>query len=544
MTEKSKILIVDDRPENLIALKKSLEDLEVEFFTATSGDEALKIILHHQFALLILDVMMPGMDGYELAELIRSQNETKEVPLIFLTAMDSSKSSMFKGYQSGAVDFLFKPIEEEIIRNKAKVFIQLDKQKIEIQKVNKELQTSYDKLEERIEERTQELKQSKELAEKHSKAKTDFLSSMSHELRTPMNAILGFSQLMREDRKNPLSDFNNSRLDQILKAGDHLLHLINEVLDLTQVESGKATVSLEPINIAELTLDILNVIRPMAKKFDISLIDQITADDKTFVIADKIRLKQVLLNLISNGIKYNRKKGKVTLSLEKQGSDEINILVTDTGMGLSKEQIENIFEPFERLGANTYEIEGTGIGMTISKKLIELMNGRIKVKDLKGKGLQVSVCFPSCEPPALDKENNSSLQASPPYIFSKEKFTVLYIEDNKANVLLVEDILSEFEDVQLLISSQSQIGLDLAYAHQPNLILLDINLPEMDGLEVLKRLKNMEETCDIPVIAISANATSKDIERAKNLGFKDYITKPIDISNFKRVLTGFLNSHS
>jgi PAS domain S-box-containing protein len=397
----------------------------------------------------------------------------------------------------------------------------------------KELQHAYNELEIRIHERTHELNQAKELAEQHNQAKSEFLSRMSHELRTPMNAILGFAQIMNESRKDPLSDSHKSRLSQILKAGNHLLELINEVLDLARVEAGKITVSLEPINIAELATDVLNVVHPMAKKFNIRLVDEITAQKSIHIFADKTRLKQVLLNLLSNGIKYNRKEGSVTLSLEKQQDGFLNILVTDTGMGIPSKKLEKIFVPFDRLDAEGTEVEGTGIGMTISKRLIELMNGRIHVHSTMGKGSQFSVSLPSCAPKKINKKYEFlPLESSWPET-SKQKLTVLYIEDNKTNVLLVQDVLSDFPEVNILTAPHAAMGLDLAYAHQPDLILMDINLPGMDGFEALKRLQNMEETHDTPVIALSANAMQKDIDRAKEAGFKDYITKPIDIFQLK-----------
>jgi PAS domain S-box-containing protein len=404
----------------------------------------------------------------------------------------------------------------------------------------KELQHAYSELEKRIQERTHELNQAKELAEQHNQAKSEFLSRMSHELRTPMNAILGFAQIMNESRKDPLSDAHKSRLGQILKAGNHLLELINEVLDLARVEAGKITVSLEPINIAELATDVLNVVHPMAEKFNISLVDEVTAQNSVHIFADRTRLKQVLLNLLSNGIKYNRKEGSVTLSLGKQKNGIINILVTDTGMGIPSEKLEKIFVPFDRLDAEGSEVEGTGIGMTISKKLIELMNGRIHVHSTMGKGSQFSVSLPSCDPKKIAKKYEFlPLESSSPET-SKQKLTVLYIEDNKTNVFLVQDILSDFLEVNILTAPQAAMGLDLAYAHQPDLILMDINLPGMDGFEALKRLQNREETHKTPVIALSANAMQKDIDRAKEAGFKDYITKPINISKLKNKIDEYL----
>ncbi|MBC8283011.1 MAG: PAS domain S-box protein [Nitrospinae bacterium] len=437
------------------------------------------------------------------------------------------------------VEYISKPIfEKEKIIGAVVTFTDISARKA----ADEELHLAYKQLEIRIIERTKELSEAKELAEHHNHAKSEFLSRMSHELRTPMNAILGFAQIMNESSKDPLPKSHKARVLQILKAGNHLLALINEVLDLARVEAGKITVSLEPINIAELVRDVIHVTSPMAENFSIRLVDQITAQDNNYILADKTRLKQVLLNLISNGIKYNRKEGSVTLSLGKKVKGILNIHVTDTGMGISQENLEKIFDPFDRLGAESSQVEGTGIGMTISKKLIELMNGSVHVDSTLGKGSQLTVSLPLCDPNiSFGKNSISSPSKIQPPINSKNSYSILYIEDNQANVLLMQDILSDFPEVDLLTAPQAALGLDLAHAHKPNLILLDINLPDLDGFETLKRLQNMEETHNIPVVAISANAMQRDINRANKAGFKDYITKPIDLIKFKYLLNGLMN---
>ncbi|MEK9628506.1 MAG: PAS domain S-box protein [Nitrospinota bacterium] len=407
-----------------------------------------------------------------------------------------------------------------------------------------ELKHAYHVLEERIKERTQEIKAAKELAENHNQAKSEFLSRMSHELRTPMNAILGFAQIMNESKKDPLPDSHKKRLGQILKAGNHLLELINEVLDLARVEAGKITVSLEPVNIAELVSDKLNVIRPMAEKFNIQVIDKISSHNDIYVLADKTRLKQVLLNLTSNGIKYNRKFGRVTMSIDKHEGEFLNIHITDTGMGISSEKLKRIFEPFDRLGAEGSEVEGTGIGMTISKKLVELMNGQINVYSTPGEGSQFSISLPLGKSTTMKHKESFEITENSYSEFSTKHLTVLYIEDNKANMLLVQDILSNYLDINLLTAQQAQTGLDLAHAHQPDLILMDINLPDLDGFEILKRLQNMEETHQIPVIAISANAMQSDIKSALEAGFKTYLTKPLNIDQFKGIIEKYLATTS
>ena len=433
-------------------------------------------------------------------------------------------------------------VSESVVNGK-KSFLGIIRDISERKESEKELQHAYAKLEERIKERTEELWHSKNQAEKTNRAKSEFLSRMSHELRTPMNAILGFTQLMHESTKDPLPKVHQKRTTQILEAGNHLLELINEVLDLATIEAGKITVSLEPVCINDLVEEVVTVIRPLAQNFQVNLIDQVTSHDRNYVLADKTRLKQVLLNLVSNGIKYNRKEGSVTLSVQLEEGSNLRINITDTGMGIPEEKLTQLFDPFNRLGAEGGEIEGTGIGMTISKKLIEVMNGSIGVTSALGEGSTFYVSLPVCFL-TLGKIESRNTPMDNAIAGRKEtrRFTILYIEDNPANLKLIEDILTDYPEVRLLSATYAQMGIDIALSHKPDLILMDINLPDIDGIEALKRLRNFEETHETPVIAMSANAMKKDIDRAMAEGFKTYITKPIDIKNFRRTIEKELKS--
>ncbi len=425
----------------------------------------------------------------------------------------------------------------ESVVNDTKTFLGIIRDISERKESEKELQHAYNKLEERIEERTKELWESKNLADKNNQAKSEFLSRMSHELRTPMNAILGFAQLMKESSKDPLPNVHQKRVTQILKAGNHLLELINEVLDLACIEAGKITVSLEPVGVADIVDEALTVVRPLAQKLNIDLIDQITCNKELYVLADKTRLKQVLLNLLSNGIKYNRRGGSVTISSQLEEGSRLRIEVTDTGMGIPEEKMGRLFDPFNRLGAEDGEIEGTGIGMTISKKLIEVMHGSIGVTSTFGKGSTFYISLSATIPHGKTETGELSATAKQEGSEHDSKsFTLLYIEDNPANLHLIKDILTDYSEIKMLSATNGEAGLNLALSEKPDLILMDINLPDMDGTEVLKRLKNFEETHEIPVIAISANAMKKDIARAMAGGFKAYITKPIDIARFRKLI--------
>jgi PAS domain S-box-containing protein len=436
-------------------------------------------------------------------------------------------------------------VTESIINGKNS-FMGITRDISERKEAEKELKHAYSKLEERIEERTQELLESKNLAEKHNKAKSEFLSRMSHELRTPMNAILGFAQLMKVSTRDPLPKSHQNRTSQILNAGNHLLELINEVLDLAKIEAGKITVSLEPVCLADLVEEVLTVARPLSQNFHINLIDNISWNKNIYVMADKTRLKQVLLNLISNGIKYNRKEGSVTLSANIKDSLWLRIEVVDTGMGISEEKLTHLFEPFNRLGAENSEIEGTGIGMTISKNLIEVMNGSIGVESTPGQGSTFFVSLPTCTlRPEKTKFEEAPHQIKETIVLKETHlFKLLHIEDNPANLKLVEDILTDYPEIKFLSATHAKIGVDMAVTLKPDLILMDINLPDINGIEALKRLKNFEETHKIPVIAVSANAMKRDIDTAMAEGFKAYITKPINIENFRKIIESELKSEA
>ncbi len=379
-----------------------------------------------------------------------------------------------------------------------------------------------------------------EEAEKANQAKSEFLSRMSHELRTPLNAIIGFSEVIFYNSKEPLSSSQKKNLNHILKASQHLLELINDILDLSRIDSGKIRLLLEPINLAELMKNLSNLVYPIAEKEKVQL-NLTEIDSDIYVLGDKTRLKQSILNLLSNAIKYNRPSGQVSLEINRLPNNKTLIKISDTGIGIPNENFEDLFKPFNRLGADRSEIEGTGIGLAITKKLVELMNGSITVESELGKGSQFSIKIPSVNNPIKTINDANSKNQKFLDIEMKEKsFTILYVEDNSANLELVKQILSQFAHIEILSTSDGKIGLDLAKTHIPNLILLDINLPGISGLEVLKFLRGFEETKNIPVIAVSANAMESDIQKALQEGFDAYITKPIRVKDFLRRLEPYL----
>ena len=377
----------------------------------------------------------------------------------------------------------------------------------------------------------QALVEARDGAERANRAKSEFLSSMSHELRTPMNSILGFAQLLQTDPDNPLSDTQKESVDQIARAGWHLLQLINEVLDLAKVEAGKIDAILEDVDLDMVMAECLSLVMPLAEKHGIELVDQATSTG-LHVRADHTRLKQVVLNLVSNGIKYNRRNGSV--AIEAQCVEEwCEIAVIDTGVGLTTEQIDRIFVPFARVAARRDEIEGTGIGLTITRKLVALMGGVIGVDSRPGDGSRFWVRMPLFQGMPARARPPAGAQAAPVAraAATGHQQTVLYVEDNPANLTLVEYVLRQRRPhLRLLSAHTGELGISLAESQRPDLIILDISLPGMDGYQVLGVLRNTAVTRDTPVFALSANAMQSDIEKGLAAGFDDYLTKPIDVT--------------
>jgi len=405
-----------------------------------------------------------------------------------------------------------------------------------------ELEWHRDSLQLLIDDQTSDLKEAKEKAEKANFAKSEFLSKMSHELRTPLNAILGFGQLFNISKKDPLTDWQKQNIQHILKAGNHLLDLINEVLDLSKIESGNLEVLDDNVLLNPLIEEVVFLVRPIGEQKQISVINEVPENRKIWAKGDPVRLKQALLNLASNGIKYNSSGGSVKIDAMNENGQVI-IKVQDSGIGIPEDKLQEIFEPFSRLEIETTPVEGTGIGLSITKKLIELMNGSLKVCSRLGEGSLFEIeLVPGTagqdEVTATIIEEPESVEHDSSGEFLK---SILYIEDNPSNLALVKRILSIYPNISLFTAPEAKMGIELARGHRPDLILMDINLPGMDGITALKQLKKYEETKEIPVFALSANAMQSDIKKAMQCGFEEYITKPVDVNLFLKSVCGILN---
>jgi PAS domain S-box-containing protein len=374
------------------------------------------------------------------------------------------------------------------------------------------------------------LRAAKEEAEEANLAKSEFLSRMSHELRTPLTAILGFTELLQMG--GMAADQRDVFVDRTHRAGQHLLALINDILDISRVEAGSLSISIEPVDAAPLVEEAIELIAPMAKSRRIAVAN--TVHD-VMVMADMGRLRQVLLNLLSNAVKYNRESGAITISSRAVG-DSVAIAVSDTGLGIAEQDLPRLFQPFERLGVQTGEIEGTGIGLAISRGLVDLMGGTIDVTSAVGEGTRFTITLPSAVGPGTVATTSSSAKAD------EYTATLLYIEDNASNTVLVESALSMRPLIRFISAVQGQLGLELARDHQPDLILLDLHLPDISGEEVLAALKADGRTAAAPVIIVSADATKARIKELMAAGAHAYITKPLVIRDFLEAVDDTLAS--
>jgi len=550
--------------------KNDLEDLVIQQRIVENGDTLGTVYLRAENRLLqrtrdyltiALAVTLLAMGVAYL--LMRRMGRVVTAPIVAITAIArdvvatrdySRRAPRISDDEAGELVDSFNAMLREIegrTRELETSSTETAREAAERSRAQQEVMRLNEQLEQRVDERTlqlalanAELANAIEEARSANQAKSAFLSSMSHELRTPLNAILGFAQILTSDTLPSTLEQKKEFASHILKSGRHLLTLINEILDLAKVESGTVTLSMEPVALSDTLLEVRTMVEPIAAGRGVRVLFPETPG--AVLLADRTRLKQVLLNLLSNAVKYNREAGAVVVTCEQVAPDRLRLSVQDTGAGLAAEQVAALFQPFNRLGQEGGSQEGTGIGLVVTKRLVELMGGQIGVTSSPGVGsvfwIELATTAPLAAPTgetqaaavALDKA------AAPAGEQDTVPHLVLYVEDNPANLRLVEEIVRFRADLRLLSAHDGHVGLSLARAHRPEIILMDLNLPGMSGIEVLRQLRADPETADIPVIALTANAMPRDIERGLAAGFTRYLTKPIDIDKFTEAINSTL----
>jgi len=533
-----KILLVDDKSENLFALEVILSNEDYLCVKASSGNEALKILLQQQdFSIILMDVQMPDMDGFETAELIRGSEKLKHIPIIFLTASMDSPVNIFKGYQAGAVDYMIKPFSPEILKAKVAVFVDLYKKNHELLLQNEEMKrlnsdiTEQKRFEIELIEAKSKAENATRIAEDAMNAKQQFLSTMSHEIRTPMNAIIGFTRvLLRTELNIKQLEFLNAIKD----SGDTLIVLINDILDLAKVDAGKMTFEKTPFKLATSISSLIHLFEEKIQEKNLVLVKEYDNKIPEVLVGDPVRLQQIMLNLVSNAVKFTT-EGKITVSVHLLNEDEekvsIEFIVADTGIGIAENLIEVIFENFQQASSDTKRLYGgTGLGLAIAKQLVERQKGNISVKSQKDKGSTFSFIL-SFQKTDTKAENYSRetgfLESSNHQINTEINSTrVLVLEDNIVNQLLMQTLMDNF-GFDCDITANGKIALEQLKAKHYDLVLMDLQMPEMNGFETTEYIRNKMQS-KIPIIAVTANVTTIDLEKCKAVGMDDYIAKPLD----------------
>lgn len=539
------ILIVEDSPTQAAQLRRTLERNGFSVVAARNGAEALDLLQKQAPTLVISDVVMPGMSGFQLCSRIKADSQLKGIPVILLTSL-SNPNDVIKGLQCAADSFIVKPYDDEALFGRIQYILanlQLRRQSaaemgIEILFAGEKHLIRADRMQmvdmllstyETAVQRNLALAAAKQEAERANRAKSEFLSRMSHELRTPLNAILGFSQLLEMDAATP---HDRESVSQIIHAGSHLLELINEILDISRIEAGRVSIVPERVDAAELVEDCLALMAPLAQQRHIRIERPRERVSGAHVKADWQRLKQVLINLLSNAVKYNREHGTITVSFDSTGNDNLRIGIRDTGEGISPENITRLFTPFERLHAHQ-GIEGSGLGLALAKRLVELMGGSIGIESKVGEGSLFWVELPKIEAAAGSEGAACERSGSGA---GKSVRTVLHIDDELSITRLVDNILARRPGIRTIAAMQGGLGLDLARQHHPAAILLDLDLPDMRGEEVLRQLQRDPDTCDIPVLILSVVADAEHISRLLAGGARGYLPKPLDLPRFLSAL--------
>ena len=528
---KFNILIVDDREENLITLEGIIESPELNIVKAKSGNEALGLMLEYNFSLVLMDVQMPEMDGFETAEIMRSNERTKQIPIIFVTAISKERKNVFRGYQTGAVDYLYKPLDIEMLRSKIKAFIDFFKQKHVLELTTKELENTI-----------KELNGAKLIAEEATIAKSSSLASMSHEIRTPLNGIIGLAELSLMD--DDLSEIQFERIVDIKNSGESLLEIINEILDISKIEADKIELEEVEFSIRELIEKIVRLLSVKLFRDKLEFICNISPSLPDIFIGDPLRIRQILINLLGNAIKFTE-KGKVSINISaKEISDNnlnVHFSISDTGMGIAKEKINHLFELYSQAGRETTRKHGgTGLGLTISKRLVEMMGGQIGAESEIGEGSIFKFNLPlkkgkqKTEPWKIDLNKKN------------EEINILIVNSCEESAIALNDIFTEWK-INSDIAYKSEEAINLIKLSEKSgkkydVIMLDYYIDSDDGLNIKEKINKLLSKDNSAAIVLMV--PDKSIIESKEFSMseiKHIITKPVLQNNLKKLLINIFN---